>query len=161
MKVSDRALMLFHDGELDVEAARRVRVGRLCHPEVTAKLEGLTLLGAAVRRWATENDVDARAERLEREGTRRRRRAFATGLTALGMAAGALLVAPGLESARHSRGAAAPAFSASVEAAAEPVAVEAVDFGARPGAIFVVEGEAQRETTVVWLDDANTRDPAL
>jgi hypothetical protein len=161
LKVSDRSLMLFHDGELDDEGARRVRVGRLCHAEVTAKLEGLTLLGTAVRCWAVENGVNARAERLEHENTRRRRRAFATGLTVCGMALGALLVAPGLERTVQGSATAAPATSASVEAGADAVAVEAVDFGARPGTIFVVEGEAQRETTVVWLDDANSRDPAL
>lgn len=161
MKVSDHALMRFHDGELDGEEARRVRVGRLCHPEVTAKLEGLTLLGSAVRSWAAESGVDARAERLEREDKRRRCRALAAGVTALGTALAALLVAPSLERAAPPRGSGTPAVSAAVAAAADPVAVEAVDFGARPGAIFVVEGEAQRETTVVWLDDANTRDPAL
>ena len=52
MKLSDTTLMLFHDGELDAERARRVRAGRLVDPSVGARLEALAELGDAVRAWA-------------------------------------------------------------------------------------------------------------
>jgi hypothetical protein len=52
VKLSDTTLMLFHDGELDAEDARRVRVRRLKDPSVGARLEALAELGDAVRAWA-------------------------------------------------------------------------------------------------------------
>jgi hypothetical protein len=157
LKLSDEALMLFHDGELDAERARAVRVGRLHHAEVTARLESLSTLGDAVRLWAAQAGVDAAAERRVAGRKQARRRL-------LGVAATAVVAALGLPFALPSPGRAGasdaprdPATSTRGEpvVASGPVAVESVDFGARPGAIFLVEGEAQSETTVVWLNDAS------
>jgi len=57
LRLSDTTLMLFHDGELDAERARRVRVGRLVDPSVGARLEALAELGDAVRAWALGGDA--------------------------------------------------------------------------------------------------------
>jgi hypothetical protein len=91
LKLNDETLMLFHDGELDAERARAVRVGRLHHSEVTARLEALGVLGDAVRSWAEETGVDAAFER--RRAARRvgRRRALGLGATLLA----AVLAVPG------------------------------------------------------------------
>lgn len=59
MKLSDTTLMLFHDGELDAERARRVRAGRLVDPSVGARLAALAELGDAVRVWALGNGARA------------------------------------------------------------------------------------------------------
>ena len=157
MKLTDEALMLFHDGELDAERARAVRVGRLHHVAVTARLEALSTLGDAVRLWATQSGVDAVAERRAAELKQARRRVLGVGATVLVATLGLPFVL-----ASHGRTGAGdtprdPATSTRAEplVASGPVAVESVDFGARPGAIFLVEGEAQSETTVVWLSDAN------
>lgn len=149
--------MLFHDGELDAERARAVRVRRLHHPDVTARLEALSTLGAAVRTWAAETGVDAAAERRLGERRQARRRVLGAAVTALVAALALPLGLPSHERAGADNVPRDPATSTRGEpqVASGPVAVETVDFGARPGAIFLVEGEAQNETTVVWLDDAS------
>jgi hypothetical protein len=156
LKVSDEMLMLFHDGELDAERARAVRVGRLHHSEVTARLEALGVLGDAVRSWAEQTGVDAAFER--RRAARRvgRRRALGLGATLLA----AVLAVPGTVPTLRRAGVGnapadpVPSTHGEPQVASGPVAVEAVDFGAHPGAVFEVEGDAMGETTVVWLSDA-------
>ena len=158
MKLDDETLMLFHDGELEGERARAVRVGRLHHSEVTARLEAFTVLGDAVRTWALETGVDAAFERRRVARRVGRRRALGLGATLLA----AVLAVPGtvatLERAGVGNAPAVPVPSTHGEprSASGPVAVEAVDFGAHPGAVFEVEGDAMSGTTVVWLDDAGS-----
>jgi len=158
LKVDDETLMLFHDGELDGERARAVRVGRLHHSEVTARLEAFTVLGDAVRSWAEETGVDAAFER--RRAARRvgRRRALGLGATLLAAVLAVPGTVPTLERAGVGNAPSDPVPSTRGEprGASGPVAVEAVDFGAHPGAVFEVEGDdATSETTVVWLSDAS------
>ena len=162
MKVSDETLMLFHDGELegkhDSERARAVRVGRLHHAEVTARLEALAMLGDAVRLWVAETGVDTELERRQAARRLGRRRALGAGAALLAAA----LAVPGAVSALGRAGVGnapsdpVPSTHGEPVAVSGPVAVEAVDFGAHPGAVFQVEGDAESETTVVWLDDAST-----
>ena len=149
--------MLFHDGELDAERARAVRVRRLHHAEVTARLEALSTLGDAVRTWAAESGVDAAAERRAGERRQARRRMLGACATALVAALGLPFALPSHERAGADNVLRDPATSTRGEpwVRSGPVAVEAVDFGARPGAVFLVEGEAESETTVVWLNDAS------
>ncbi|HEY3494825.1 MAG TPA: hypothetical protein VGK73_09075 [Polyangiaceae bacterium] len=155
MKIDDVTLMRFHDGELDAEAARRVRLARLSDRSVSARLEGLEQLGEFVRIWAA-NDTSRGVRPAPALRSKPRR--------ALALAVAASLVAlvssiPGT----LPNGVPAPvALAASVHAptearapAAEPepaVAVENVDFGAREGAVFLVQS-ALSETTVVWLTE--------
>jgi len=135
MKVTDLELMLFHDGELEAEGARRVRVARLTRADVSGRLAGIGQVGDFVRALAEARGIDPNVARREAAQGRRRRRAF--GAVMLALAAGAVLGVP--EAPRHAE--AAPA-----------VAIEAVDFGSRTGTVFLVEaGETQ--TAVVWLSD--------
>jgi hypothetical protein len=151
--------MLFHDGELDAERARAVKVGRLHHAEVTARLEALTVLGDAVRLWVAEAGVDTALERRQEARRVGRRRALGAGAALFA----AVLAVPGVVPAEGRAGVdnapPDPVLSTHGEPAAVPgpVAVEAVDFGAHPGAVFQVEGAEKSETTVVWLDDATER----
>jgi hypothetical protein len=114
------------------------------------------VLGDAVRLWAVQAGVDAAGERREEQRKRTRRRALGVGSAALFAAASALFVLPtqGRAGADHASVLPAPGARAEPLIASGPVAVETVDFGAHPGAVFLVEAEAQSETTVVWLDDA-------
>lgn len=155
--------MLFHDGELDAERARAVRVRRLHHPDVTARLEALSTLGDAVRTWAREAGVDAAAERRAGERRQARRRVLSVGATVVAAALALPFALPSHERAGADNAPRDPVTSTRGEpmVTSGPVAVETVDFGARPGAIFLVEGEAQSETTVVWLDDASGGPTAL
>ncbi len=155
--------MRFHDGELDEERARNVRVGRLHHAEVTARLEAFSVLGDAVRLWASAAGVDAAAERRREKRAQAHRRALAIGTGLVLAALSVLFSAPALNRAGVESAPVSSALSSRGEAvvALAPVAVETVDFGARPGAIFLVEGAAHSETTVVWLDDASTGDSRL
>jgi hypothetical protein len=152
--LSDATLMLFHDRELDPEEGRRVALGKLVDSSVNARLDALSALGQAVRSWAARSGVDAAAERRCRARAQGRRRALAAGAT-LALAAVVLpRVAPqegraGVDPARERAVSDMHGELASVRG---PVAVEAVDFGVHPGAIFEVAGDAG-ETTVVWLRD--------
>lgn len=157
MTPSDETLMLFHDGELDAEGTRAVRVRQLHHAEVSARLEKLTLLGDAVRLWVEETGVDAARERREASRRLGRRRALGAGVALVA----AVLAMPGAVPALSRAGVGnapsdpVPSTRGEPVVASGPVAVEAVDFGAHPGAVFQVEGQAESETTVVWLDDAS------
>lgn len=152
MKIDDATLMAFHDGELDAEAAQRVRVAKLADRSVSARLEALEQLGEFVRVWASTGQ-----RVVERSPTPKKRRSARPLAVAAALFGLALLVPD-----RAPRGEASP--SASVvpgeTAAAHPaahrfepaVAVENVDFGSRPGTVFLVES-ALSETTVVWLNE--------
>jgi hypothetical protein len=152
VKVPDETVMLFHDGELEPERAREVRVARLVEPAVSARLEALSQLGEAVRLWAKQAGIDAAEARRHRVRRRARRRAFgACALVAL-----SALAAPALVSQTGRAGAdnaARISLRGEPMILSGPVAVETVDFGARPGAIFRVAAGDHSETTVVWLPD--------
>jgi hypothetical protein len=152
VKVPDVTVMLFHDGELDPERARDVRVARLVEPRVSTRLEALSELGDAVRLWAKHAGIDAAEARRHRARQRARRRAFgACALVAL-----SALAAPAVVSHQGRAGtdnAARVSLRGEPLLASGPVAVETVDFGARPGAIFRVAAGDRSETTVVWLPD--------
>lgn len=163
MKLSDGTLMLYHDCELDADAARRVRLGRLVEPSVNERLDALGTLGDAVRAWARGTGIDAAEERRRAVRTRARRRALAAWTS---VALSTLLVPWLVARGAHERapvraeedGVAELARSLPARAP-EAVAVETVDFGARAGAIFSVPGGAASETTVVWLPDDAERAP--
>jgi hypothetical protein len=145
MKITDLELMLYADGELDQERARRVRVARLYQREVVTRLDGIERVGEFVRAWAKSEGADARAMRRRALRSVERRRGFAVAAVAMvALAAVAEPVgAPGLVAAGTHE-------LASVTGPA--VAIEAVDFGTHAGTVFVVEsGDGQ--TPVVWLDD--------
>jgi hypothetical protein len=143
MKIPDIELMLYTDGELDEERARRVRVARLTELEVGARLEGIEQVGSFVRAWAAKSGVDARAERRRAERAATRRRLVGTvAVTLVALLAVAEPMTP------H-------AASGALEVAHAPspaVAIESVDFGSHSGTVFVVEASGSA-TPVVWLDD--------
>jgi len=145
MKITDLELMLYADGELDGERARRVRVARLYQGEVVTRLDGIERVGDFVRAWAKSEGVDARAMRRRALRSTQRRRGFAAVAVAL------VALAAVAEPVR------APAlvFGETLElagVAGPTVAIESVDFGTHAGTVFVVEsGDSQ--TPVVWLED--------
>jgi len=140
MKPTDLELMLYADGELDAERARRVRVARLHHGEVGARLEGIERIGAFVRAWAKTEGVDALEARRRMQQSIARRRAFGAVAAALVVLAA---VAEPVGPAATSRLAVSPIPA---------VAIESVDFGEGAGAVFVVE-TGSSVTPVVWLED--------
>jgi hypothetical protein len=152
VKIPDETVMLFHDGELDAERARDVRVARLVEPAVSARLEALSELGAAVRSWAKQEGIDPAQARRHRIRQRARRRAFG----ACAVVALSALAAPAIA---PSKGRAGADDQAQLSPRGEPlilsgpVAVESVDFGVRPGAVFRVASKGSSQTTVVWLPD--------
>jgi hypothetical protein len=142
MKIPDLELMLFTDGELDEERARRVRVARLHHPEVGDRLENMERIGEFVRAWAVKERVDARAERRRMLRAAARRRLLGT--AAVMVAALVAVAGPGpLPGPSRVEVALAPAPA---------VAIESVDFGTHGGTVFVVEA-GDSVTPVVWLAD--------
>jgi hypothetical protein len=131
-------LMLYSDGELDGERARRIRVARLHHPEVIRRLEGIERVGDFVRVWATTDGVDAAEQRRRALRTIERRRTI--GMIAVALAAFAVVAEP-----------VAPETALAL-APGHAVAIESVDFGAQRGTVFVVE-TGESVTPVVWLED--------
>jgi hypothetical protein len=155
MKIDDVTLMRFHDGELDAESARRVRLARLSDRSVGARIEGLEQLGEFVRVWAA-NDASRGVRPVPAPRSkphRARSLAVAASLVALVSSIPGTLPsgapAPGAPAASGHAPAAARAPAPEPELA---VAVENVDFGAREGAVFLVQS-AVSETTVVWLTE--------
>jgi hypothetical protein len=145
MKITDLELMLYADGELDPERARKVRVARLYRGDVVTRLDGIERVGEFVRAWATSEGADARAMRRRALRAAERRRGFATAAVALvALAAVAEPVGgPALVTASSSE----------LSSVAGPaVAIESVDFGQHAGTVFVVESGGS-QTPVVWLDD--------
>jgi hypothetical protein len=140
MKIPDLELMLFTDGELDEERARRVRVARLHHGEVGERLENIERIGEFVRAWAAKERVDGRAER--RRVLRAAARRKLLGSVAVMVAA---LVAIAEPRALSGQGGVEVSF-----APAPAVAIESVDFGTHAGTVFVVEA-GDSVTPVVWL----------
>ena len=142
MRIPDIELMLYSDGELDSERARRVRLARLCRPEVGVRLEGIARVGEFVRAWAEAEGVDAREARRKVLRTAERRRML--GAVAVALVALAAVAEPMGASVRSE-----------VALAPNPaVAIEMVDFGEQAGSVFVVEA-GDSVTPVVWLvDDA-------
>jgi hypothetical protein len=155
VKLSDATLMLHHDGELDRDGERSVRVGALVDPRVGERLDVLAELGGLVRIWAARAGVDAAEERRRALRVRARRRALAAcGSVALSLAAVPWLLPRVAERAASVRALPNAELSSTLPARApEAVRVETVDFGARAGSIFSVPGGAASETTVVWLPD--------
>jgi len=138
MKIPDVELMLYSDGELDDERARRIRVARLHHPEVGHRLESIERVGDFVRVWAKADGVDAGEQRRRAIRSIERRRTV--GMIAVALAAFAVVAEP-----------VTPRTTLAV-ASSPPVAIESVDFGAQRGTVFVVEA-GESVTPVVWLED--------
>jgi hypothetical protein len=161
MTVSDRELMLLHDGELDPERARVIRALRFRDPTVHARLAGLAQLSAFTRAWAKQNGV-TRAERALPARARSRGLHRGLGIAALALSAAAVALMPSTPTVP--RESAAKTGVLSDRATAVPptaVAVENVDFGSHAGTIFSVRG-AGSDTTVVWLsDDVDSPSSAL
>jgi hypothetical protein len=140
MKIPDVELMLFSDGELDEERARRIRVARLHHAEVGERLESIERVGSLVRVWAETAGVDASQVRRRTLRAAERRRTFG----ALGVALVAL--------AAMAEPVAQPRTFEVAHAKAADTAIESVDFGSHGGTVFVLEA-GDNVTPVVWLDD--------
>ena len=138
MKIPDFELMLYNDGELDDERARRIRVARLHQPEVIRRLEGIERVGDFVRVWATTEGVDAGEQRRRALRSIERRRTV--GMIAVALAALAVVAEP-----------VTPGTTVAL-ATSPAVAIESVDFGAQRGTVFVVEA-GDSATPVVWLED--------
>jgi hypothetical protein len=132
--------MLFSDGELDGERARKVRVARLHHADIGTRLEGIERVGDFVRVWAGREGVDALGLRRRALRSGERRRALAT--VAVLLVAVAAVVEP----------MAAPGLPELALVPKPSVAIEAVDFGDSVGTVFVVEAQGG-VTPVVWLAD--------
>jgi hypothetical protein len=142
MKIPDFELMLYTDGELDAERARRVRVARLRHLEVVSRLEGIERVGSFVRAWAAREGIDVRAERRRAQRAAARRRLVGTlAVTLVAFVAVAEPMTTRLDGGLEVALAPSPA-----------VAIESVDFGSHPGTVFVVEAGGSA-TPVVWLAD--------
>jgi hypothetical protein len=137
---TDLELMLYNDGELGAERARRVRVACLCDAGVGVRLGRIERVGDFVRAWAKAEGVDALAVRRKALRAIERRRAWAS------VAAALVALAAVAEPAASTS---APELAA---AASPAVAIETVDFGDGTGAVFVVE-TGSSATPVVWLSD--------
>jgi hypothetical protein len=156
MKLDDATLMAYHDGELDAERSRRVRLLLLSDESVNARLAGLEQLGSFVRVLAA-GDAPRRAvvRRHPRRAAMLSRNAGRAAGIAVSFFAFAFVV-PGTlpEPPQPEPAPVAAAPPREPEPTAEPaVAVENVDFGAQAGAVFLVQSAFER-TTVVWLPDA-------
>lgn len=179
----DELIMLFFDGELGEAEQAEARALLAREPEARALLARLELVSSVVREIGaaepTAPDISSavmahvlseppplRAQpppALLRVGRRPgSRRALAGVTAALALAAGVALVVSQRESGSTAR--AVPsvvAAPAGVISAPEPdppetsVAIERIDFGEDPGAIFFVAGVEER-TIVVWTMDAAT-----
>jgi hypothetical protein len=137
---TDLELMLYSDGELDAEQARRIRVARLCDADVGVRLARIERVGDFVRAWARTEGANALSVRRGALRAIERRRAWVS--VAAALVALAAVAEP-------------PASTGSFELAAvrsPSVAIESVDFGERAGAVFLVETGASA-TPVVWLTD--------
>jgi hypothetical protein len=140
VKIRDLELMLYSDGELCVERARKVRVARLHHADVGTRLEGIERVGDFVRVWASREGVDALELRKRAQSSGERRRSLAT--VAVFLVAVAAIAEP-----LASEGVSAVALVPKPD-----VAIESVDFGENAGTVFVVE-TGGAVTPVVWLAD--------
>jgi anti-sigma factor RsiW len=187
----DELIMLFYDGELDAADEARARELLARDPAARALLAELELLGSVVEEIGdsqpTPSDITAVVmDRLAREPSavrpvpvppqppislaeqrRRPRRALVGVAAVLALAAAVALLlaqrAPG-STARNDPETAAPAAAISAPEPDPPeqsVAIERIDFGEDPGAIFLVPGTGER-TVVVWtIDDAADNGPEI
>jgi anti-sigma factor RsiW len=156
VKLDDRALMRFHDGELDPESARRVRATLLADGAVARRLDALSQLGDFVRAFALVRSDELARERLQRERARvarRAGRAVSLGLCAVALGALWLRVTPPATHVARAPVVTGQAVFGFDAPAAPGVSVESVDFGERDVTIFLVSAPAATDTTVVWLGD--------
>ena len=168
----DRELMRFHDGELSPGelAVFRERLER--DAGLRSKLRALGQTGELVREWAEarSDGFDIADQVMARIDAPRRSRAVELWLpaaAAVALAAAVTLMVAG-RSAPVDRPAPAAALSphtprttAALPIREPSVAIESVDFGEKPGTIFMVSGEGG-ETPVIWLTDpAPSRMPSL
>src|SRR5687768_344701 len=152
MTVSDRELMLLHDGELDPERARAIRAQSLREPSIDARLAGLEQLSAFTRAWAKHNGM-TRAAFVPPVRERSRSLYRGLGVLALALSAAAVALMPSTPTAPGGNAAETDSLSERPTAVPTPaVAIENVDFGSHAGTIFSVRG-AGSDTTVVWLSD--------
>lgn len=177
----DELIMLLYDGELDESEAAEARALLAHDAEAQALLARLTLVSSVVNEIAdarpTPADItsevmarvlsdplpirpDASVVSLASQRVRTHsRRALATVTAALAVAAGLALLLSRHESGSTARTEVVVAAPAGAISAPEPdppeqsVALERIDFGEDPGAIFLVPGVEER-TLVVWTMDA-------
>jgi anti-sigma factor RsiW len=166
--IGDRELMRFHDGELSASEASLVEKELEQNPSARAKLRGLSQTGELVRQWADErsagfdvaDQIMARLDTPARTHSRSRViELWLPAAAAVALAAAVLLMvfgrtAPVTRPAPAALSQPAPKTAAVLPAALEPsVAIESVDFGEKPGTIFMVGGESG-ETPVIWLSES-------
>lgn len=183
----DQLIMLFHDGELAELEAAEARELLSRDPAARALLANLQLVSVLIaERPLAQPSADitsqVMAQVLKEAGpsqgssppaigllARRTRvkRAVTAVSVALSLAAGVALLSarrPAGSSARADVEVAAPvgAFSApELDPPEESVAIERIDFGEDPGAIFLVPGLKER-TLVVWtIDDTADKGPEV
>jgi ferric-dicitrate binding protein FerR (iron transport regulator) len=153
--------MQFYDGELSPAEEQRIATLLAQDPRSRRALDGLELVGEAVRAWADAKagPADGIADRVmaaiatadpPRRLPVRRRRAVVAVAGALAIAA-SVAVAIGL--GRHDV-TSGQAEQASGETDPVPSAdIEVVDFGDQAGTIFLVQADNDAPTPVVWLED--------
>ncbi len=157
MKVSDRELMLYFDGELGPGRSGEIACARRRDPSIDARLARFARVGEVTRAWARRHRIE-RARVVEKPPR----------VPSLGRrwAVGALAAAALLVAAHAGDGAREAQPTASADCAREPtgpvraVAVDSVNFGERAGAVFHVPAN-DGETTVVWLSDDTPVPPTL
>jgi anti-sigma factor RsiW len=174
--ITDQDLMLWVDGELEgrraAEVAAHVQADARARAIVTALRLGSELMESDALRHAESSGADGIAdavmETIEAEVSRRfmgrpKKRAPLWRLPALSAAAFAFaaaavwalffrVAAPGSPVAEIASS--SPVGQGdTVGGDARTAAIEVVDFGARPGAIFYVPSEGESAMAVVWLTD--------
>lgn len=182
----DELIMLYYDGELDADESERVRALLDRDPAARRALQRLELVGAEVvalaepKRVPDLGDAVLASLAASTEGERAvvpmllprvakapkparpaRPLLLVSGALALAASVALLLTRPETQS---NAGLAAPA---AIVAAPEPdppgesVAIERIDFGEDPGAIFLVPGNDER-TVVIWtMDEATDNGPEV
>jgi ferric-dicitrate binding protein FerR (iron transport regulator) len=158
----DRELMQLYDGELSPAEEQRVAELLAYDPSSQRVLDGLELVGEAVRAWADAKagPADGIADRImaavaaadaPRRLPARRRRVVAAAAGALAIAA-SVAVAIGLRGHDATSGRAVQASGETDSALSADI--EVVDFGGQAGTIFLVQADNDAPTPVVWLEDS-------
>jgi anti-sigma factor RsiW len=180
----DELIMLYHDGELAADESEQVRALIERDPAARRALERFELVGAelatlavpkgvpdfadaVLARLATPDDAErALAPKpLAFAKTSRRSPArpllLVSGALALAASVALVLTRPLVEPDADLAAPAAVVAAPEPDPPGESVAIERIDFGEDPGAIFLVPGSDER-TVVIWtMDEATDNGPEV